>query len=119
MSAHTSSLPTPIFAGIRKLLPGFMLCAVIAISATFVSEHYGGPQFLYALLIGIAFHFLSDSEKCIPGIEASAKKLVRFGKKVVKLEPAHIGDPDVAAALSEQAFGATSRIDAIRQRLSF
>jgi uncharacterized integral membrane protein (TIGR00698 family) len=79
MSAHTSSLPTPIFAGIRKLLPGFMLCAVIAVSATFVSEHYGGPQFLYALLIGIAFHFLSDSEKCIPGIEASAKKLVRFG----------------------------------------
>ena len=79
MSAHTSSLPTPMFAGIRKLLPGFMLCAVIAISATFVSEHYGGPQFLYALLIGIAFHFLAESEKCIPGIEASAKKLVRFG----------------------------------------
>ncbi|WP_211166677.1 putative sulfate exporter family transporter [Aromatoleum anaerobium] len=68
-----------MFHGVRVLMPGFMLCAVIAVAATFVSEHYGGPQFLYALLIGIAFHFLSDSEKCIPGIEASAKKLVRFG----------------------------------------
>ena len=68
-----------MFAGVRKLLPGFMLCAVIAVAATFVSEHYGGPQFLYALLLGIAFHFLSENDKCIPGIEASAKKLVRFG----------------------------------------
>ncbi|WP_438839703.1 YeiH family protein [Aromatoleum toluclasticum] len=68
-----------MFSGVRVLMPGFMLCAVIAVAATFVSEHYGGPQFLYALLLGIAFHFLSDSDKCIPGIELSAKKLVRFG----------------------------------------
>ncbi len=63
----------------RKMLPGVMLCGVIGVAATFVSEHYGGPQFLYALLLGIAFHFLSDNEKCIPGIELSAKKLVRIG----------------------------------------
>lgn len=79
MSSQTSVAPVPMLAGIRKLLPGFMLCAVIAVAATFVSEHYGGPQFLYALLLGIAFHFLSDNDKCIPGIEVSAKKLVRFG----------------------------------------
>jgi uncharacterized integral membrane protein (TIGR00698 family) len=68
-----------MFSEVRVLMPGFMLCAVIAVAATFISEHYGGPQFLYALLMGIAFHFLSDTEKCMPGIEASAKKLVRFG----------------------------------------
>ncbi len=79
MTTHTTVAPTMMFAGLRRLLPGGMLCAVIAIAATFVSEHYGGPQFLYALLIGIAFHFLSDNEKCIPGIDASAKQLVRFG----------------------------------------
>lgn len=79
MNAHTSVAPVPMLAGVRKLLPGFMLCTVIAVAATFVSEHYGGPQFLYALLLGIAFHFLSDNDKCIPGIEVSAKKLVRFG----------------------------------------
>ena len=42
---------------------------------------------------------------------------MRFGKKVVKLEPAHINDPDVAAALSEQAFDATTRVDSLRQQL--
>ncbi len=76
----TTSLSQPVmFAQTRTALPGIMLCGVIAVAATFVSEHYGGPQFLYALLIGIAFHFLADSEKCQPGIELSAKKLVRFG----------------------------------------
>ena len=79
MTSQVSLAQSPMFNDVRVLLPGFMLCAVIAVAATFVSEHYGGPQFLYALLIGIAFHFLSDSEKCMPGIEASAKKLVRIG----------------------------------------
>lgn len=79
MTTQTTVAPPAMFSEVRVLMPGFMLCSVIAITATFVSDHYGGPQFLYALLIGIAFHFLADSEKCIPGIEASAKKLVRFG----------------------------------------
>ncbi|WP_152557142.1 putative sulfate exporter family transporter, partial [Photobacterium sanctipauli] len=69
----------PIFNEAKKWLPGFLLCSVIAAAASFVSAQYGGPTFLYALLIGIAFHFLSDNHKCIPGIEMSAKKLVRIG----------------------------------------
>lgn len=89
------ALPFPsVLTRTRSLLPGFMLCGVIAVAATFVSEHYGGPQFLYALLIGIAFHFLSDTEKCLPGIEVSAKKLVRFG---VALLGARIVASDVSA----------------------
>jgi hypothetical protein len=56
-----------------------MLSLVIAVAASFVSEHYGGPKFLYALLIGVAFHFLSENDRCRPGIEFSAKRLVRVG----------------------------------------
>lgn len=89
---HSITLQLPALADARKLLPGFMLCCVIAIAAAFVSEHYGGPKFLYALLIGISFHFLSDNEKCMPGIEASAKKLVRIG---VALLGARIAISDV------------------------
>lgn len=93
MSSSTSiAAPAPL-AGIRKLVPGVMLCTVIAVASTFVSEHYGGPQFLYALLVGMAFHFLSDSDKCIAGIEFSAKKLVRFG---VALLGARIAASDVS-----------------------
>lgn len=76
---NTLAQSPTLIATSRKILPGVMLCGVIGVTATFVSEHYGGPQFLYALLIGIAFHFLSDNEKCIPGIELAAKKLVRVG----------------------------------------
>lgn len=93
MNAQTKPLSVPMFTELRRLLPGFMLCGVIAITAAFVSEHYGGPKFLYALLIGIAFHFLSDNDKCIPGIEFSAKKLVRLG---VALLGARIAISDVS-----------------------
>mgnify|MGYP001207574379 CR=1 FL=1 len=79
MNAPTKLRALPPFAEMRTLLPGLMLCSVIAITAAFVADHYGGPKFLYALLIGIAFHFLSDNDKCIPGIELSAKKLVQLG----------------------------------------
>ena len=64
---------------VGRYLPGIMLSLVIAVAASFVSEHYGGPKFLYALLIGVAFHFLSENDRCRPGIEFSAKKLVRVG----------------------------------------
>jgi len=62
-----------------RYLLGIMLSLVIAVAASFVSEHYGGPKFLYALLIGVAFHFLSENDRCRPGIEFSAKRLVRVG----------------------------------------
>ena len=34
---------------------------------------------LFALLIGIAFHFLSEDETCATGIDFAAKTLLRFG----------------------------------------
>lgn len=71
--------PATLFTVVGRYLPGVMLATVIAVAASFVSEHYGGPKFLYALLIGIAFHFLSEDARCVPGIEFSAKKLVRIG----------------------------------------
>lgn len=84
MSASMNPQPAPGGAaggrGIAgRYLPGIMLSLVIAVAASFVSEHYGGPKFLYALLIGVAFHFLSENDRCRPGIEFSAKKLVRVG----------------------------------------
>jgi uncharacterized integral membrane protein (TIGR00698 family) len=97
ISQHTLAQPV-MFAQTRALFPGFMLCGVIGLAATFVSEHYGGPQFLYALLIGIAFHFLTENAKCLPGIEASAKKLVRVGVALlgVRIAASDVSDLGVA-----------------------
>lgn len=63
----------------RALLPGTGLSAVIALAATFVSTLHGGPQFLYALFFGIAFHYLSQDAATRPGIEFCARTVLRLG----------------------------------------
>src|SRR6476659_3755409 len=55
-------------AALRRNWPGLAISAVIALAASFVSLNYGGPQLLYALFFGLAFHFLSHDPKCRPGI---------------------------------------------------
>ncbi len=61
------------------LAPGFLLCAVTALAATFLSEHYGGPQLLYALLIGLSFHFLINNAQVKPGVDFCGRTLLRLG----------------------------------------
>lgn len=63
----------------RSLWPGLALPLLIMLAATFLSEHYGGPQLLYALLFGLAFHFLHQDARCRPGIEFCARTLLRIG----------------------------------------
>lgn len=64
---------------LQMLLPGFTLCLVVGMAASFVSEHYGGPVILYALLMGMAFNYLSAEGRCVAGIQFSAKTVLRFG----------------------------------------
>jgi len=59
--------------------PGLATALVLALAATFVSERYGGPQFLFALLFGIAFNFLARDPRTRPGIELAARGVLRFG----------------------------------------
>ncbi|MEQ8895660.1 MAG: putative sulfate exporter family transporter [Roseovarius sp.] len=70
---------TIIKSRIEPYFGGLLLATVIAASATFISEHYGAPVMLFALLIGLAFHFLSEQESCAAGIDFAAKTLLRFG----------------------------------------
>ena len=60
-------------------LPGTMVCVVIALAATFLSEHYGGPQLLYALLIGLAFHFLMSNPQIKKGVDFCGRTVLRCG----------------------------------------
>ncbi len=64
---------------IRQIFPGFAMSATVAAAATFVSEHHGGPTLLYALLIGIAFYFLSQNPVSAPGIQFTGRTILRFG----------------------------------------
>ena len=64
---------------INVLFPGLVVVGTIAAAAGFLSIHYKAPVMLFALLIGIAFNFLSSDQRCAPGIEFSSKKILRFG----------------------------------------
>ncbi|AMS44515.1 MULTISPECIES: YeiH family protein [Aminobacter] len=59
--------------------PGLAVTAAVAIAAQFLSDHYGAPAMLMALLLGIAFHFLSEEGRCVAGIDFCAKKVLRIG----------------------------------------
>lgn len=63
----------------RAWLPGSGVAAVMALAATFVSDAYGGPQLLYALFFGVAFHYLSHEPRTKPGVEFCARGVLRFG----------------------------------------
>jgi uncharacterized integral membrane protein (TIGR00698 family) len=62
-----------------KISPGCALAGVIAMAATLVSTLHGGPQLLYALFFGVAFHFLSSDPKAKPGIEFCSRTVLRLG----------------------------------------
>jgi uncharacterized integral membrane protein (TIGR00698 family) len=48
-------------------------------AAMFLSEHYGAPVMLLALLLGIAFNFLSSDDRCRPGINFTSRTVLRLG----------------------------------------
>lgn len=66
-------------ADIRRWLPGTALSGVVALAATFVSTLHGGPQLLYALFFGVAFHYLSHEPRTKPGIEFCSRTVLRLG----------------------------------------
>jgi uncharacterized integral membrane protein (TIGR00698 family) len=62
---------------LRLWFPGVLVSLIIAVAATFLSEHYGGPVMLFALLLGMAFYFLSQEGPCVAGIEVASKRILR------------------------------------------
>lgn len=70
----------------RALFPGVLACTVVAAAATFLSEHYGAPVMLFALLLGLAMNFLSaEGNACQPGIEFTARTVLRLGVALLGL----------------------------------
>ena len=63
----------------KTVMPGSLLAGVVAMAATLVSTLHGGPQLLYALFFGVAFHYLSDDAKTKPGIEFCSRNVLRLG----------------------------------------
>ncbi len=66
-------------------LPGISVAGVTGLAALFLSEHYGAPAMLFALLLGIAMSFLYEDSPCTKGIEFTATFILRVGVALLGL----------------------------------
>src|SRR3546814_12461629 len=72
-------------------LPGLIACAIVAVAATSLSEHYGASAMLYALLLGMAVNFLSAEGRCVVGVAFTARSVLRIGVALLgKIGRAHV-----------------------------
>lgn len=67
------------WADTTSVIPGTLICVVVAMAATFLSQQFGGPQLLYALLIGLSLHFLVCLPRIVPGIDFCSRTVLRLG----------------------------------------
>ncbi len=124
-------LPSPaaFLQSANTVMPGVLVAGVIALASQFISEHYGAPAMLLALLLGIALNFLSVEERCAEGIAFSAKKLLRLGVALLGLRVSFdmvsaLGWPVVlmvvGGVIATICFGlAVSRLFGFRYRFAF
>jgi uncharacterized integral membrane protein (TIGR00698 family) len=62
-----------------------LVSAIVGMAAMFLSEHYGAPAMLFALLLGIAMSFLYEGTQCRAGIEFTACHILRIGVALLGL----------------------------------
>lgn len=66
-------------------LPGLGVAALATLAAGYLSDHYGAPLTLMALLIGLSLNFLSADARLGPGLAFASRTLLRFGIVLVGL----------------------------------
>jgi uncharacterized integral membrane protein (TIGR00698 family) len=103
----------------RALFPGILASAVLAAAAAFLSQHYGAPVMLLALLLGMAMNFLSDEGACVPGVEFTARTVLRIGVallglRITLLQIAALGWQPVALVMLSVALTIGTAIVAAR-----
>ena len=62
-----------------EVSPGLLVAVVVAAGATFLSEHYGAPVMLMALLLGMALGFLHEEGRAVAGIKFTSSTILRIG----------------------------------------
>ena len=48
---------------IRAIVPGLLIVLMVAMAAQFLSDHYGAPVMLMAILLGMPLQFLSEDAR--------------------------------------------------------
>lgn len=113
----------------QSLIPGILVALIVAMASKFVSEHYGAPSMLLALLFGISLNFLADDTRCSQGLVFTSKTLLRLGVALLGLRVSFgmmssLGWPTVAMVVAMVpltiSFGLlASRFFGFRYRFAF
>ena len=84
------------------IFPGVLASGTIALAATWLGQHYNTPVMLFALLLGMAFHFLHEDGRCVEGIEFSSKSILRLGVGLlgVRITVAEIANLGISPVLT-------------------
>jgi uncharacterized integral membrane protein (TIGR00698 family) len=69
----------------KSLVPGLLVTALVAMAAAFLGSHYKGSMLLFALLLGLALHFVSDDKRCSAGIQFASSTVLRLGVALLGL----------------------------------
>ncbi len=69
----------------KTLIPGLLVTALVAMAAAFLGSHYKGSMLLFALLLGLALHFISDDRRCAAGIQFASSTVLRLGVALLGL----------------------------------
>jgi uncharacterized integral membrane protein (TIGR00698 family) len=77
--------PGAAVASARMLVPGLLVTALVAMAAAFLGSHYKGSVLLFALLLGLALHFVSEDQRCSAGIQFASSTVLRFGVALLGL----------------------------------
>jgi len=66
-------------AWLRQVYPGLFAAGTIGLAAAWLGEQYKAPVMLFALLLGMAFHFLYEETKCVAGVDIASRNVLRVG----------------------------------------
>lgn len=69
----------------RTLRPGLLVTALVGMAAAFLGSHYNGSVRSFALLPGMAMHFISEERRCAARIQFALKDVTQFGWRPVDL----------------------------------
>ena len=74
-----------LWASGRIATPGLAATIVVALASTYLSDHYHAPPVIFALLLGMALNTLSAEPRYRPGIDLSARVLLRISVALLGL----------------------------------
>jgi uncharacterized integral membrane protein (TIGR00698 family) len=81
----TTLTPPGALAFTKTLIPGLLVTALVAMAAAFLGSHYKGSMLLFALLLGLALHFISEDKRCAAGIQFASSTVLRIGVALLGL----------------------------------